>query len=160
MVASMVPRERSGVYMGIVNMMIVVPMLIQNITFGWIFEHLLGGSGANAIMLSGALLCVAAVSMLWIRSPTEDEESELMPLGGHRHITIYDRVIVGSDGTPSSLYAVDRAHAVAAEADAHVVVVSAYNPGQELGVVRGMGNERSCTGGRLPGRRSTRPSST
>ena len=50
-----------------------------------------------------------------------------MPLGP-RHITVYNRVIVGSDGTPSSLYAVDRAHAVAAEAEAQVVVVSAYSP--------------------------------
>jgi maltose/moltooligosaccharide transporter len=141
MVASMVPKERSGVYMGIVNMMIVVPMLIQNITFGWIYENLLGGSGANAIMLCGALLLVAALAMLWINPPTDDEESELMPLGGHRAITVYDRVIVGSDGTPSSLYAVDRAHAVAAEADAHVVVVSAYNPGEERGVAPGQ-NER------------------
>jgi maltose/moltooligosaccharide transporter len=113
MVASMVPRERSGVYMGIVNMMIVVPMLIQNVTFGWIFEHLLGGSGANAIILSGALLGVAALAMLWVKPPSEDDESDLMPLGGPRHITVYDRVIVGSDGSPSSLYAVDRAHAVA-----------------------------------------------
>jgi maltose/moltooligosaccharide transporter len=146
MVASMVPRERSGVYMGIVNMMIVIPMLIQNVTFGWIFENLLGSSGANAIMLSGALLCVAALAMLWIRPPPEDEESELMPLGGARDITVYDRVIVGSDGTPSSLYAVDRAHAVAAEADAHVVVVSAYNPGQELGVVQGVGERKELYG--------------
>ena len=50
-----------------------------------------------------------------------------MPLGP-RHITVYNRVIVGSDGTPSSLYAVDRAHAVAAEAEAQVVIVSAYSP--------------------------------
>lgn len=128
MVASMVPKERSGVYMGIVNMMIVVPMLIQNVTFGWIFEHLLGGSGANAIMLSGALLLCAAIAMLWINPPPDDEESALMPLGAARAITIYDKVVVGSDGTPSSLYAVDRAHAVAAEADAQVVVVSAYSP--------------------------------
>jgi maltose/moltooligosaccharide transporter len=146
MVASMVPRERSGVYMGIVNMMIVIPMLIQNVTFGWIFENLLGSSGANAIMLSGALLCVAALGMLWIRPPTEDEESDLMPLGGARDITVYDQVIVGSDGTPSSLYAVDRAHAVAAEADARVVVVSAYNPGQELGIVQGMGERKELYG--------------
>ena len=34
LVASMVPRERTGVYMGIVNMMIVVPMLVQTLTFG------------------------------------------------------------------------------------------------------------------------------
>ena len=128
MVASMVPRKRSGVYMGIVNMMIVVPMLIQNVTFGWIYENLLGGKGSNAIMLSGALLLCAAVAMLWINPPKDDEESELMPLGSPRSITVYHQVIVGSDGTPSSLYAVDRAHAVAAEADAQVVVVSAYTP--------------------------------
>jgi maltose/moltooligosaccharide transporter len=146
MVASMVPKERSGVYMGIVNMMIVVPMLIQNVSFGWIFEHLLGGRGANAIMLCGGLLLVAALAMLWINPPTEDEESELMPLGSPRHIKVYDRVIVGSDGTPSSLYAVDRAHAVAAEADAKVVVVSAYKPGLELGVARGSGARKELHG--------------
>ncbi|HEY0240990.1 MAG TPA: MFS transporter [Friedmanniella sp.] len=128
MVASMVPKERSGVYMGIVNMMIVVPMLIQNVSFGWIFTHLLGGKGSHAIMLSGALLICAAIAMLWINPPPDDEESPLMPLGAARAITIYDKVIVGSDGSPSSLYAVDRAHAVAAEADAQVVVVSAYSP--------------------------------
>ena len=32
-----------------------------------------------------------------------------MPLGHRRSITVYDRVVVGSDGTPTSLYAVDRA---------------------------------------------------
>src|SRR3712207_3055195 len=55
LVASMVPRERTGVYMGIVNMMIVVPMLIETLTFGWIFENLLGSSGPNAIMFAGVL---------------------------------------------------------------------------------------------------------
>ena len=45
MVASMVPAKRTGVYMGILNMMIVVPMLIQTVTFGWIFNHLLDGKG-------------------------------------------------------------------------------------------------------------------
>ena len=146
MVASMVPKERSGVYMGIVNMMIVVPMLIQNFTFGWIYENLLGDSGANAIILVGALLLCAALAMLWINPPSDDEESELMPLGGPRVITVYDRVIVGSDGTPSSLYAVDRAHAVAAEADAQVVVVSAYNPGEERGVAPGAGERKELYG--------------
>ena len=48
MVASMVPAKRTGVYMGILNMMIVVPMLIETVTFGWIFSHLLNNKGANA----------------------------------------------------------------------------------------------------------------
>ena len=34
MVTSMVPRERIGVYLGIVNMMIVVPQFVETLTFG------------------------------------------------------------------------------------------------------------------------------
>jgi maltose/moltooligosaccharide transporter len=132
MVASMVPRERTGVYMGILNMMIVVPMLIQTLTFGWIFENLLGSRGTNAMIVAGALLGCAALAMLWVNPPTAEDESSVMPLGGHREITVYDRVVVGSDGSPSALYAVARAHEVASAAEARVVVVSAYDPGDTI----------------------------
>jgi maltose/moltooligosaccharide transporter len=128
MVASMVPRERTGVYMGILNMMIVVPMLIQTLTFGWIFENLLDSRGTNAIMLAGVLLGMAALAMLWVNPPHGDEDSSVMPLAARRDITVYDRVVVGSDGSPSALYAVARAHEVAAAAEAHIVVVTAYSP--------------------------------
>ena len=133
MVASMVPRERTGVYMGILNMMIVVPMLIQTLTFGWIFENLLGSKGTNAILLAGALLGCAAVAMLWVNTPHGDEESRVMPLSGRREITVYDRVVVGSDGSPSALYAVSRAHEIAAAAEARIVVVAAFEPDGEPG---------------------------
>ncbi len=126
MVASMVPREKTGVYMGILNMMIVVPMLIQTLTFGWIFENLLDSRGTLAILLAGALLGCAALAMLWVNPPRADEESTVMPLGGTRQITVYDRVVVGSDGSASAMYAVARAHEVAAAAEARVVVVAAY----------------------------------
>jgi maltose/moltooligosaccharide transporter len=128
MVASMVPRERTGVYMGILNMMIVVPMLIQTLTFGWIFDHLLSSSGTNAIRLAGVLLGCAALAMLWVNPPHGDEDSSVMPLAGRREITVYDRVVVGSDGSASALYAVARAHEVAAAAEARIVVVTAYSP--------------------------------
>src|SRR6185312_185879 len=101
MVVTMVPSRRIGVYLGILNMMVVVPMLIQTLTFGWIYEHLLGGKGTNAIMLAGVLLGCGAISMLWVNSPRPDEESPIVPLGAPRHFhTVYDEVIVGSDGTP------------------------------------------------------------
>jgi maltose/moltooligosaccharide transporter len=129
MVASMVPAKRTGVYMGILNMMIVVPMLIQTVTFGWIFTHLLDGKGSNAIMLAGILLGIGAVAMLWVNPPDEADESPIVPLGSRRSITVYDRVVVGSDGTPTSLYAVDRAAEVAQAAQARLVVVTAYRDG-------------------------------
>jgi len=126
MVASMVPAKRTGVYMGILNMMIVVPMLIETVTFGWIFTHLLDGKGSNAIMLAGVLMAIGAVAMLWVNPPDEADESPIVPLGAKRSITVYDRVVVGSDGTPTSLYAVDRAAEVAEAAQAKLVVVTAY----------------------------------
>jgi maltose/moltooligosaccharide transporter len=131
MVASMVPAKRTGVYMGILNMMIVVPMLLETITFGWIFKHLLDNKGSNAITLAGALMAIGALAMLWVNPPEEEDESPIMPLGHHRSITVYDHVVVGSDGTPTSLYAVDRAAEVAHAAHAKLTVVTAYKEGTE-----------------------------
>ena len=101
MVASMVPAKRTGVYMGILNMMIVVPMLIETVTFGWIFNHLLDSKGSNAITLAGVLMAIGARG---------DAVGEPARRGGRvadraaraatRSITVYDRVVVGSDGTP------------------------------------------------------------
>src|SRR5690349_15704407 len=140
MVASMVPAKRTGVYMGILNMMIVVPMLIETVTFGWIFNHLLDNKGSNAMTLAGVLLAIGAVAMLWVNPPDEADESPIVPLGSKRSITVYDRVVVGSDGTPTSLYAVDRAAEVAQAAQARLVVVTAYrdgDPGAAAGPVAG-----------------------
>jgi maltose/moltooligosaccharide transporter len=75
------------------------------------------------------LLGCAAIAMLWVNPPHSDEDSPVMPLGTHRHITAYDRVIVGSDGSPSAMEAVHHAHEIAAAAEASLVVVTAYEPG-------------------------------
>jgi maltose/moltooligosaccharide transporter len=129
MVASMVPARRTGVYMGILNMMIVVPMLVETVTFGWIFDHLLDNKGSNAITVAGVLMAIGGVAMLWVNPPEEQDESPIVPLGSRRSITVYDRVVVGSDGTPTSLYSVDRAAEVAQAAQARLVVVTAYRDG-------------------------------
>ena len=69
MAVRMIPSTRYGVYMGIINMMIVVPMLIQTVSFGWIYKHVLGDNPANAITFSGVLLAIAAAAMAWIKEP-------------------------------------------------------------------------------------------
>jgi len=126
MVASMVPAKRTGVYMGILNMMIMVPMLVETVSFGWIFSHFLNSKGSNAITLAGVLMAIGALAMLWVNPPNEADESPIVPLGSKRSITVYDRVVVGSDGTPTSMYSVDRAAEVAQAAQARLVVVTAY----------------------------------
>jgi maltose/moltooligosaccharide transporter len=65
--AGSIPPERTGVYMGIFNMMIVIPMLLNGVTFGWIYNHLLGADPRNALSFAGVLLLAAAVTMLRVR---------------------------------------------------------------------------------------------
>ena len=61
MVSKVVPQERRGVYMGILNMMIVIPMGIETLTFGPIYKYLLGGSAINAILFAGVFFIIAAI---------------------------------------------------------------------------------------------------
>ncbi len=65
--AGSIPAERTGVYMGIFNMMIVIPMLINGLTFGWLYSHVLSDDPRNAVMFGGLLLLCAAVTMLWVK---------------------------------------------------------------------------------------------
>ena len=68
-----VPKERYGVYMGIINMMIVIPMLIETVTFGYIFDHFLGGNPHNAMTFGGVLMILAAVATLFVRTSQRPE---------------------------------------------------------------------------------------
>ena len=65
--ARTIPPERTGVYMGIFNMMIVIPMLLNAVTMPLYFNTLLGGDPRNALMLAGVLMALAGVCVLWVR---------------------------------------------------------------------------------------------
>jgi maltose/moltooligosaccharide transporter len=87
MLASCIPPRRTGVYMGIFNMMIVIPMLLNAMTWWIIYDdtsfaplrylglgelkfnglNLLGGDARNALMLAGVLLIFAALAVLRVR---------------------------------------------------------------------------------------------
>ena len=86
MAVRMVPSTRLGVYMGIINMMIVIPMLIESLTFGFIFEHLLGSDPSGAIRFAAVFLGLAGVLMLWIKEPRavrDVDEVSAMPSAAH-----------------------------------------------------------------------------
>ena len=68
MLAGSIPAERAGVYMGIFNMFIVLPMIIQMLTVPLYYHSLLGGSPVNAIRLAGALLVCAAIAVLRVKT--------------------------------------------------------------------------------------------
>ena len=69
-----IPKERYGVYMGIINMMIVIPMILQNLSFGYILKHFLDNDPRNAITFAGALLAIAALATAFIK-PSPSKQS-------------------------------------------------------------------------------------
>lgn len=61
--AGSIPPERTGVYMGIFNMMIVIPMLLFTVTVPIFYGSLLGGDARNVLSLCGVLMFLAALAV-------------------------------------------------------------------------------------------------
>jgi len=70
MLARSIPPERAGVYMGIFNMFIVLPMIIQMLTLPLYYDSLLGSDPRHVIQLAGCFLGIAA--LLTLRVKTND----------------------------------------------------------------------------------------
>ncbi len=83
MVVSAIPKERYGVYMGIINMMIVIPMLIQTLTFGYILRTFLNNDPSKAIAFGGVLLLIAAATTMLMKSGKISDSTEIKMSGGH-----------------------------------------------------------------------------
>lgn len=60
MLAGCIPPEKTGIYMGIFNMFIVIPMIIQIFTLPLYHQSLLNGNPENVVRLAGILLIIAA----------------------------------------------------------------------------------------------------
>jgi maltose/moltooligosaccharide transporter len=70
MLAGCIPPERAGVYMGIFNMFIVIPMIIQMLSLPLYYKAWLGADPRNVITLAGLLLLAAALAVLRVKDQT------------------------------------------------------------------------------------------
>ena len=68
MLAGAIPPQRTGVYMGIFNMFIVIPMMIE-ILFVWLaYDSVLGSDPRHVLMLGGAMMLAAAAATMRFKS--------------------------------------------------------------------------------------------
>lgn len=67
MLAGSIPPERTGVYMGIFNMFIVIPMLINGFTLPLLYGPLFGADPRHVLSMAGVLMLCAAAATLRIR---------------------------------------------------------------------------------------------
>lgn len=72
MLAGSIPAHRTGVYMGIFNMFIVIPMIIQIFTLPLFYHDWLGGNPENVLRLAGGLMITAAGAVLFVRPAPVD----------------------------------------------------------------------------------------
>lgn len=83
LVVNEIPKERYGVYMGIINMMIVIPMIFQTLSFGFVAKNFLGNDPGISIAFAGVLLLLAAVAVLRIKENQSVETGSMQMGGGH-----------------------------------------------------------------------------
>ncbi len=67
--AGSLPKEKTGVYMGIFNFFIVTPEIIASLFFGWVMNHLLNNNRLTAVVAGGCFMIVAAVLMQRVHDP-------------------------------------------------------------------------------------------
>ena len=66
MLAASIPSDKMGIYMGIFNMFIVIPMIIEIFTMQYFVYDLLGSNPINVIRLAGACMVIAGIFSLFV----------------------------------------------------------------------------------------------
>jgi maltose/moltooligosaccharide transporter len=85
-----IPPERTGVYMGVFNMMIVIPMLLfafvmSSLNLGFVdfglglYKGALGGDPRNVLRVSGCCLIIAAFAVLMVKEGRRTYTAEPQP---------------------------------------------------------------------------------
>lgn len=67
--ANAIPAARTGVYMGIFNMMICAPMLLFAATMTFMYKPLLGGDPRNVMIFGGLCMLAAALAVFRVAQP-------------------------------------------------------------------------------------------
>jgi len=73
LLAGSIPKDKVGVYMGIFNMFIVIPMAIQILTMQFFVYDWLGQNPINVIRLAGVFLVIGGILTLFIKVKNKNE---------------------------------------------------------------------------------------
>lgn len=81
--AGSIPSHRTGVYMGILNMFIVLPMLLQTVSFKPVYKFLLNSDPVAAIYFAGGLVLISGIAVLFIKERRLPSEPMITSSIGH-----------------------------------------------------------------------------
>ena len=72
--APALPVRKMGIYMGIFNIFITIPQIINGIFGGMIVKRFFDSQAIFALIMSGCFLLIAAISVLWVEDKVHDEK--------------------------------------------------------------------------------------
>jgi maltose/moltooligosaccharide transporter len=61
MLSASLPKDKTGVYMGIFNSFVVIPEIVASLGFGWVMAHLLHNNRLTAVVAGGVFFLLAAL---------------------------------------------------------------------------------------------------
>lgn len=67
LLASSLPQDKMGYYMGVFNFFIVIPQIVSGLLLGWVTRHWFGGQTVKTLMLGGACMIIAGLLSLMIK---------------------------------------------------------------------------------------------
>ena len=76
--APALPVRKMGIYMGIFNIFITVPQIINGIFGGMVVKRLFDSQAIFALIMSGCFLIIAAICVLWVEDRVHDEKNVLV----------------------------------------------------------------------------------
>ena len=73
--AGSLPPGKTGVYMGIFNLFIVLPEILASLFFGWVMNHFLHNNRMLAVVAGGFFMLIAALLMRRVAESSEEQPS-------------------------------------------------------------------------------------
>ena len=81
--SSVVPANRTGIYMGVFNFFIVIPEILASIGLQPLVKHVFNGNPLYVVMMGGASMLVAAMLVHLVDDPGEQPGTSTVIAGGH-----------------------------------------------------------------------------
>ncbi len=75
MLANSIPPKKMGVFMGLFNMSITIPQIVNGVTGGLILKYVFGGDPLYSIMLAGGLMILGAISTMFVSDKLDLKKS-------------------------------------------------------------------------------------
>jgi maltose/moltooligosaccharide transporter len=75
MLANSIPPKQMGMFMGLFNMSITIPQIVNGVTGGLILTYVFGGDPIYSIMLAGVLMICGAIATLFVSDKLDLKKS-------------------------------------------------------------------------------------